>query len=197
MKKVILLTTLSLWIIVSSCELSQNKNIVPLEVEYNKTWMTELEAKVIAEKNCIKWWESLDPWYYNENTKTWWFDANLNSIKEWCNPACVVSEDTKTAEINWRCTGLITPEESTTEILTNLFAEKYPKYKDTIILKINKETSNHARGWVIFINWEEGWNFLAVKIDNKWQIVFDWNGQISCELSKYGFPEDMLSDCSK
>ncbi len=71
--------------------------------------MTEAQAKVIAENTCIKGGESLAPGYYNEGTKTWWFDANLNSTREGCNPACVVSEDTKTAEINWRCTGLIKP----------------------------------------------------------------------------------------
>lgn len=71
--------------------------------------LTESQAKIIAEKSCIKWWEALSIWSYNENSKTWWFDANLNSTKQWCYPACVVSEITKTAEINWRCTWLIIP----------------------------------------------------------------------------------------
>ena len=79
--------------------------------------MTEAEARVIAEKSCIKGGESLTPGYYNKNSRTWWFDANLNSVKEGCNPACVVSEDTLTAEINWRCTGLIAPEESVNDTL--------------------------------------------------------------------------------
>jgi len=45
---------------------------------------------------------------YNSNSKTWWFDlATKDEFKqEGCNPACVVSEETKTAEINWRCMGL-------------------------------------------------------------------------------------------
>lgn len=45
---------------------------------------------------------------YNSISKTWWFDlAVVDEYKnELCNPACVVSEETKTAEINWRCTGL-------------------------------------------------------------------------------------------
>ena len=76
-----------------------------------QTDMTEAEAKIIAEKNCIKGGEALSAGYYNENSKTWWFDANLNATREGCNPACVVSEETKTAEINWRCTGLVTPTE--------------------------------------------------------------------------------------
>lgn len=71
--------------------------------------LTESEARVIAEKACIKGSEALANGVYNANTKTWWFDANLNATKEGCNPACVVDEATKTAEINWRCTGLIEP----------------------------------------------------------------------------------------
>jgi hypothetical protein len=71
--------------------------------------LTEGEAEKIAETSCIKGGEALSAGYYNENSKTWWFDANLNATKPGCNPACVVSEETKTAEINWRCTGLIAP----------------------------------------------------------------------------------------
>jgi len=43
---------------------------------------------------------------YNDNSKTWWIDLNLT--KPGCSPACVVDEN-GTAEINWRCTGLILP----------------------------------------------------------------------------------------
>lgn len=69
--------------------------------------ITETVAKNIAEKTCIKGGEALGAGIHNKNTQTWWFDANLNSVREGCNPACVVNEITKTAEINWRCTGLI------------------------------------------------------------------------------------------
>lgn len=74
--------------------------------------LTEAEARAIAEKSCIKGGEALTTGgTYNANSKTWWFDANLNTTQEGCNPACVVSETTKTAEINWRCTGLIETKE--------------------------------------------------------------------------------------
>ena len=43
---------------------------------------------------------------YNNYTRTWWIDLDIN--KTGCSPACVVYEANKTAEINWRCTGLIT-----------------------------------------------------------------------------------------
>ena len=41
----------------------------------------------------------------NADTGTWWIDLDIE--KEGCNPACVVDIETKTAEINWRCTGVI------------------------------------------------------------------------------------------
>lgn len=41
----------------------------------------------------------------NENTGTWWIDLDID--KEGCAPACVVDVNDKSAEINWRCTGLI------------------------------------------------------------------------------------------
>lgn len=72
--------------------------------------LSEAEAQIIAEDSCIKGGESLAAGIYNEITGTWWYDANLNSTREGCNPACVVSEQTRTAEINWRCTGLVEPE---------------------------------------------------------------------------------------
>lgn len=68
--------------------------------------LTEKEARTIAERSCIKGGAALSDGSYNEMTKTWWFDANLNATREGCNPACVVTEETKTAEVNWRCTGL-------------------------------------------------------------------------------------------
>lgn len=68
----------------------------------------------------------------NEITKTWWFDITPkeSEVRAGCNPACVVSETTHAAEINWRCTGLATttddlihvtsplPEATTTSPLT-------------------------------------------------------------------------------
>ena len=43
--------------------------------------------------------------HYNDNSKTWWIDLELP--KQGCDPACVVNLEKKTAEINWRCTGLV------------------------------------------------------------------------------------------
>ena len=47
----------------------------------------------------------LDTYICNEITGTWWI--NLDIEKEGCSPACVIDVETKMAEINWRCTGLL------------------------------------------------------------------------------------------
>lgn len=80
--------------------------------------------------------------------------------------------------------------------IQSLFVEKYPKYADTLSVSIDKLSENHARGSVIFVQGEPGGIFLAAKVDSKWQIVFDGNGTIPCDLSKYDFPAEMLSDCN-
>ncbi len=72
--------------------------------------LSEADARAIAKKTCIKGGDALGSGIRNDGTKTWWFDANLNAAKEGCNPACVVSDSTRQAEINWRCTGLVLPE---------------------------------------------------------------------------------------
>ncbi len=66
------------------------------------------EAIVIAKNSeCIETGNLTEKYSYNEFTKTWWID--LDASKPGCNPACVVKEETKTAEVNWRCTGAIEP----------------------------------------------------------------------------------------
>lgn len=74
-----------------------------------KSIMSEADARQIAEETCIKGGGAIGEGSYNPNSKTWWFDANLNSTQPGCFPACVVNEQTKTASINWRCTGAIPP----------------------------------------------------------------------------------------
>ncbi|MBU0982137.1 hypothetical protein KKC94_05605 [Patescibacteria group bacterium] len=156
--------------------------------------LSEQDAKAIAEKSCIKGGESISDGYYNENSKTWWFDANLNQVTEGCNPACVVSEETLSAEINYRCTGLII--ENTNEIVLQLFKEKYPKYQDSLSINITKESADHVRGEVIFEEGVPGGIFFAVKVNSIWTILFDGNGEIPCNLSDYGFDKEMLFDCT-
>jgi len=72
------------------------------------------DALKIAEANeeCSKVGTPTDQYVYNENSKTWWIglEQKEETKKEGCNPACVVYKEKRTAEVNWRCTGLIMPE---------------------------------------------------------------------------------------
>jgi hypothetical protein len=68
--------------------------------------MTIGEAMEIAgNSDCVKDGNLTQDYVYNNYTKTWWI--NLDTKKNGCLPACVVNAETKTAEVNWRCTGAI------------------------------------------------------------------------------------------
>ncbi|MBN1454739.1 MAG: hypothetical protein JW945_00585 [Methanomicrobia archaeon] len=88
-------------------------NWVVVDVIYAQGGLEPLtydEARAIAENStCVQEGTLTDTYVYNEYTRTWWIDLEPFTEKEGCNPACVVSEDTRTAEINWRCTGLLPP----------------------------------------------------------------------------------------
>jgi hypothetical protein len=75
--------------------------------------MTLEEAVLIAnDSECTEQGLLTENSFYNENSKTWWIDLDMKPefVHEGCNPACVIWEETGQAEINWRCTGLILPE---------------------------------------------------------------------------------------
>jgi hypothetical protein len=74
--------------------------------------MTQAEARSIAEaSSCVNEGAIGATEGFNENSQTWWF--MLDVVKAGCAPACVVSAD-GSAEVNWRCTGLIEPSASPT-----------------------------------------------------------------------------------
>jgi hypothetical protein len=76
--------------------------------------LTFEEARAIAlNSSCMDEGNLTGNYIYNNYTRTWWFDMDIEMPG--CMPACVVDEETRTAEINWRCTGLITPENETEE----------------------------------------------------------------------------------
>lgn len=68
--------------------------------------MTYQEAVQIAENSeCGDEGGLKGTYMCNDVTGTWWIDLDIE--KEGCSPACVVNVNDKTAEINWRCTGLL------------------------------------------------------------------------------------------
>lgn len=79
-------------------------------IEANKSSKLSMEAaKAIAENSsCTEEGKLTGEYYYNDITKTWWFDTDIQ--KSGCNPTCVVKEETETAKINWMCTGYVLEE---------------------------------------------------------------------------------------
>lgn len=80
----------------------------------SSTPMKLIEAiKIAKDSECGKKGSLTLRAFFNENSQTWWIDLNVKE-KNNCHPACVVNVATKTAEINWRCTGLIMPDSTST-----------------------------------------------------------------------------------
>ncbi len=65
--------------------------------------------EIAQNSECSEKGKILEFYTYNDVTGTWWLSLEMKEEfkNELCNPACVVNEETKTAEINWRCTGLL------------------------------------------------------------------------------------------
>ena len=78
-----------------SCQYEKGENIFLLTIS---------DAKDIA-KNSECGDKFKETYMCNEFTGTYWIDLEIE--KEGCNPACVVNVETREAEINWRCTGII------------------------------------------------------------------------------------------
>jgi len=76
--------------------------------------MTLEEAMEAAQNTeCTEKGDLTENSMYNKDTKTWWIDLDMKEEfkKDICNPACVVKEMDNTAEINWRCMGVLPPVE--------------------------------------------------------------------------------------
>jgi len=103
MNKIIIPILILLTLLVSGCTNQPTEGGETASAE-----LTIKEALEIAQDSeCMEEGALTGQTIYNENTKTWWIDLHPNEERPGCNPACVVSEATKTAEINWRCTGVI------------------------------------------------------------------------------------------
>lgn len=73
--------------------------------------MSYEQALEIAQKSeCAEQGQLQESHFCNEYTGTWWIDLAVD--KPGCSPACVISVVDGSAEINWRCTGLVEPEET-------------------------------------------------------------------------------------
>ena len=95
----------------------------------------------------------------------------------------------------------LVPIISSAKRIKEAFAEKYSVKASQVVLDISQETENYARGGVKFLpadETSEGGLFLATKVDNVWQLVFDGNGSYTCQsIAEYNFPAEMIFDCTE
>lgn len=82
------------------------------------------------------------------------------------------------------------------QIVKEKLAEKYNKPLSDVNVTVTKTDATHAAGSVLFGKGGpgEGGIFLAVKIDNAWQVVFDGNGNVDCAKMReqYKFSDKIL-----
>lgn len=81
------------------------------------------------------------------------------------------------------------------EAIKTIFAAETKKPLATITVTIMQEINDQARGSVIFgkTGEAEGGEFLAVKKDGQWQLVFSGNGAADCQNLKKDFSPDLLT----
>lgn len=98
--------------------------------------------------------------------------------------------------VDGECQGIF--EEDKEIAIKNLFADKYGKDASEIVIGIDQETENHIKGGVVLPpgGSENSGMFLAVKVDNYWELVHDGQGAVPCLVaSEYDFPADMVKQC--
>lgn len=86
-----------------------------------------------------------------------------------------------------------------TEEIKYWLANKYDKQIDEVTVKVTKETDGYMAGSVSFAaiglpEPGEGGMFLARKVGNMWEVVYDGNGSIDCVALRqdYNFPDEIL-----
>ncbi|MFH1979037.1 MAG: Gmad2 immunoglobulin-like domain-containing protein [Patescibacteria group bacterium] len=103
--------------------LPEHDDALEIPIKFESLLPEEIHAIANSSEECSMAGVLTDDYFYNENSKTWWIDLERmpELEKDGCNPACVVNEETKTAEVNWRCTGAI-PEIKCEEAQRNVDA---------------------------------------------------------------------------
>lgn len=80
--------------------------------------------------------------------------------------------------------------------ITNAFVQKYNRPADVFIIETKIDTGSFAKGTVNFKDEAGGGLWFAAKTDKGWELAFDGNGIISCEIvNKYNFPVGIISGC--
>ncbi len=111
MKEYIAITAIALLVLAGrSMKLDYPAKEVCTKKDTKLSIMSMRDAMEIAKNSECAQQGAFKNYYCNDFTGTVWMDMEMNEPKEGCNPACVVNIESRHAEINWRCTGLVEPK---------------------------------------------------------------------------------------
>ena len=87
-------------------------------------------------------------------------------------------------------------DESVIESLKLLFAQKYEKRIEDITVSISKREGDYLTGGVKLAGEIAGGYVLAAKVNDAWKIVFDGNGNWTCDVvDVVDFPSTLAPEC--
>jgi len=78
--------------------------------------------------------------------------------------------------------------------IKQILTDKYPAYAETLQINVRQETNEYAVGAISFEEGAAGGQYLAVKQNGNWQLIYEGNGSLDCSAIRrdYNFPEEML-----
>ncbi len=86
--------------------------------------------------------------------------------------------------------------ESVIETLKLLFAQKYEKRVEDVTVTISQREGDYIVGGVKFADEIAGAYVLAAKVNEAWKIVFDGNGNFTCDVvNVVDFPVTLAPEC--
>ncbi len=107
--RILLIVVILAAALLAGCEYSE---VYCMDAESGEV-LSFTEAKsILMSSECAKHGQFKESYVCNAVTGTLWVDLDIEMTG--CSPACVVDVSNKSAEINWRCTGLLpieVPEE--------------------------------------------------------------------------------------
>jgi hypothetical protein len=94
-------------IVVSEPTMQTNSSVETCKAATGESINLFEAQKIFDASQCSREGSAKPEHFCNETTGTLWID--IMAYRKGCNPACVINVKTKTAEVNWRCTGAIEP----------------------------------------------------------------------------------------
>lgn len=87
-------------------------------------------------------------------------------------------------------------DEAVIESLKLLFAQKYEKRIEDTTVSISKREGDYLTGGVKFAEEIAGGYVLAAKVNDAWKIIFDGNGNWTCDVvDVVDFPSTLAPEC--